>query len=218
MKPTIEAEGLAKSYRSQVLFARLKLRASPHERLAIIGPSGVGKTTLLNLLATFDKPDAGLILSNGINLTAEVSSDLLANYRQRQGFVSQEPLLIPDLTAKENVLLPMLTSGRSVAEWSSTTLVEFARKLGVESILGKKAGLLSAGEKKRVELLRAVVKNPDVLIADEPTANLDETSASVVVDVISQISDEGTPVVFSFHRDSRLAAIATSTVNILDYQ
>lgn len=218
MASTIVAKNLRKSYKSQVLFNNLSFALSQGNRLAITGPSGIGKTTLLNILGTLDRPDAGSIIADGTDLVSESSGDFLAAYRLRQGFVAQEPLLIPDITAKENVLIPLLSSKRSSIRWSESRLAELARRLGVDSILGRKASLLSTGEKRRVDMLRALMKNPRILIADEPTASLDDSSALIVTDVLKESAADGMCVVFSLHRDSRLASLANSTINLLDYK
>jgi putative ABC transport system ATP-binding protein len=215
---TLDVVKLSKRYRNQEIFSNLSFRVAEGEVVSLVGPSGSGKTTLLFILASYDLPSSGSVVFNGLNI-AEANKDQLSDYRFKVGFVFQESVMLPDLSAMENVVLPFIP----IAKKSQIDrLVAEANKLSeefhAEHIMKRKAALLSTGEKRRVEFIRAILKKPEVFFADEPTANLDEESASVIIGVLQELRDQGIPVVFTVHRDQRLSSIASRSVNLLDYK
>lgn len=214
----ISASQLSKSFGGNVIFSNVSLQLNEGDRIAITGPSGIGKSTLLYVLASYDRPSSGVVLYHGKPLFDE-SSNLLAAYRFKVGFVFQEPTLMGDMTAIENIMLPFVprVKGQIVDELR-TKAVGLSEELGIQGILKHRANTLSTGEKRRVELVRALLKEPEVLLADEPTSNLDEESASIVVGSIRKQADVGVGVMFSLHRDQKLASIASSSIRMLDYK
>lgn len=201
-----------------MVFSDVSLQLNERDRIAITGPSGIGKSTLLYVLASYDRQSSGTILYRGKALFDE-SSNLLAAYRFKVGFVFQEPMLVGDMTAIENIILPFVPRLKGqVIDGLRTKAVGLSEELGIQGILKHRANTLSTGEKKRVELVRALLKEPEVLLADEPTSNLDEESAGIVISSIRQQADAGVGVVFSVHRDQKLASIANSSIKMLDYK
>jgi lipoprotein-releasing system ATP-binding protein len=154
--------------------------------LAIVGESGSGKSTLLHLLSGLDRPSAGDIFFAG-RLLNEMSGDELAEFRNRQvGFVWQFHYLLPEFTALENVMMPMIIAGRNEAE-ASTEARRRLEAVGLGERLNHRSGELSGGEQQRAALARALMMSPTLLMADEPTGNLDERTAIMVFELLQQL-------------------------------
>ena len=186
----IWADSLTRVYRSGgaeiAVFRNLSLCVSRGQRLAIIGESGVGKSTLLHLLGGLEKPDNGRIFFQGRNIV-ELGDNDLATFRNRQiGFVWQKPSLLPEFTALENVMMPLMIRGISpsaAAEIANDRLVE----VGLKSRALHRSGELSGGEQQRVALARALVGKPAFLLADEPTGSLDFRTGEVIAGLLSDL-------------------------------
>lgn len=176
---------------------QVSLRVRRGEFLAIMGPSGCGKTTLLNILGCLDKPTWGVVSLNGIN-TGRLNSNQLADLRNREvGFVFQMYNLIPRLTALENVLLPLvLDERRRVDRRQAISLME---QLGLKHRLDHRPGELSGGEQQRVAIARALVNDPSLIIADEPTGNLDSTAGQDVMSLLAWLNQLGKTLIIATH-------------------
>jgi ABC-type lipoprotein export system ATPase subunit len=212
------AERVSKYFRSTLVFANLSLELREGDIVAVVGPSGSGKTTLLHILASYDKPSTGTITFNGLELTS-CDDKALAAYRSKVGFVHQEPLLFGELSAMDNILLPLIAGPKDVMKDRRQEAVTLATKLGIGKILDRKAAVLSTGEKKRVEVVRALLRSPRIIMADEPTANLDEESSNLVIDILREaVETSGAGLVVSVHRDQRLLDIAKRRVELADYK
>jgi putative ABC transport system ATP-binding protein len=184
--PVLRASKLSKSYRlGDLTIEALKdvdLSVRAGEFLAVMGPSGSGKSTLLHLLGLLDVPDAGGVEVVG-QPTADLDDDsLTALRRTKLGFLFQSFELIPNLTARENVLLPAEIAGRSTA--AVARLDELADQLGITDRLGHRPRQLSGGQRQRVALARALINEPVVVLADEPTGNLDTHTGTEVLDLL----------------------------------
>jgi lipoprotein-releasing system ATP-binding protein len=186
----IRASKLTKAYRSGdmdlVVFADMDLEVRRGERLALTGESGVGKSTLLYLLSGLDSPTSGTISYNSRELAGLADSEL-ADFRNREiGFVWQSHNLLPEFTAQENVMMPLLVRGAAHAEARSASLERLA-EVGLEGRASHRAGELSGGEQQRVALARALVGKPSVLLADEPTGNLDFRTGEMIFELLGRL-------------------------------
>jgi putative ABC transport system ATP-binding protein len=201
--PLLVAKKVSKTYRMGstpvVALQRVSLAVAPGEFLAIAGSSGSGKTTLLNLLGGLDLPSEGEIIVDSIPLRL-LDPDQLAAFRCKKiGFIFQTFNLIPTLTALENVEYPLLLLGlpaRDRRDHARRAL----EKVGLGKHLRHKPGQLSGGQRQRVAIARAVVKRPRVILADEPTANLDKATGGEILELMQQLNrDEKVTFVFSTH-------------------
>jgi lipoprotein-releasing system ATP-binding protein len=164
----------------------MELEVRRGERLALIGESGVGKSTLLYLLSGLDSPTSGAISYNFRELAGLADSEL-ADFRNREiGFVWQSHNLLPEFTALENVMMPLLVRGAPQAEARSASMERLA-EVGLEDRASHRAGELSGGEQQRVALARALVGKPSVLLADEPTGNLDFNTGEKIFDLLGRL-------------------------------
>jgi len=186
----------------------------PGEFVAIVGPSGSGKSTLMNLLGCLDTPTDGTYAIGGENV-AGVSRDTLAEIRNRRvGFVFQNFNLLPHITAQENVELPMLFGGVSPKE-RRTRAIELLAKVGLGDRVDHKPTELSGGQMQRVAIARALAMNPDIVLADEPTGNLDTSSGTDVMGLFQELWKSGRTLVIITH-DPALAKRASRIVEIRD--
>jgi lipoprotein-releasing system ATP-binding protein len=198
-QPVLEARGLKKSYGAaektlEVLCdVNLELRAG--EMVAIVAPSGAGKSTLLHLLAALDTPTSGTVYFR--NNAIETNQDAaLADFRNRAvGFLWQRHRLLPDFSAAENVAMPLLVRGEPHAN-ALREARKWLKEVGLENRADHRAGELSGGEQQRVAIARALVTGPSVLLADEPTGDLDEQNAWAVFELLERL-----------HRNHRLASL-----------
>ncbi len=207
-EPYIRIRGLYKSYRRgpQVIpvLNNISLEIREKDFLALMGPSGSGKSTLLNLIAGIDKADSGEIEIGGVDITA-LSETELAGWRSvNVGFIFQFYNLIPVLTAFENVELPLLLrglSGKERREHVETTL----SLVNLSDRMDHYPGQLSGGEQQRVAIARAMVTDPEILVADEPTGDLDRASAEDVLNLMARLNDEFGKTVIMVTHDPRAA-------------
>jgi putative ABC transport system ATP-binding protein len=174
------------------------------EFLALMGPSGSGKSTLLNLIAGLDQVDDGTVIVGGVNITSLSESELAAWRATHVGFIFQFYNLIPVLTAFENVELPLLLTGLSRGERREH--VELAlRVVNLEARVDHRPPQLSGGEQQRVAIARAIVTDPTILVADEPTGDLDRVSAEEVLDLMGRLNRESKKTIIMVTHDPRAA-------------
>jgi len=184
------AKNICKSYHSgtekiQVLNG-LEFSINRGEMMAIVGASGSGKTTLLQILGTLDSPDSGEILFNGRNLTT-MSDNALSRFRNKSvGFIFQFHHLLPEFTALENVMMPGLIAGKTKLEMKGPAM-KLLKQVELDHRTGHKVNELSGGEQQRTALARALIMKPALLLADEPTGNLDGRSGNIVFDLIKSL-------------------------------
>jgi lipoprotein-releasing system ATP-binding protein len=188
--PIVQVTGLEKSYQTARgtlnLFHGLDFTVETGEMVAIVGQSGAGKSTLLHILGALDAPSAGTVLCAGINV-AQLSVRDAAAFRNREvGYVWQFHYLLPEFTALENVAMPLLARNIRKRE-ALDAAANWLREVGLEERGDHRPGELSGGEQQRVALARALVNNPRLLLADEPTGDLDESTAGMVFDLIERL-------------------------------
>jgi len=214
----LSTRGLAKTYARdgvEVLALRgVDLDVSAGEFVAVMGPSGSGKSTLLHLLGGLDRPTAGTIELDGRPVEKLSERDWAILRRSRIGFVFQFFNLVDNLTVAENVELPARLIGTSARD-ARTRREALLSRLGVSARANALPSQLSGGQHQRVALARALVNRPCVLLADEPTGNLDSGSAAEVVSLMRQLRDEGQTVVLVTH-DARVASAADRVISMRD--
>ena len=217
-QPLIHARSLRKTYQigDQVVHALdgLDLDIARNEYVALMGPSGSGKSTLMNMLGCLDSPTSGRYVLNGQDVSA-LDDDALADIRNREiGFVFQTFNLLPRYSALENVALPMIYAGIP-REQRETRASEVLTQVGLADRMDHKPNELSGGQRQRVAVARALVMNPSIILADEPTGNLDTTTSLEVMELFSEIQQAGNTVILVTHEED-IAACAHRTVRLRD--
>ena len=217
-QPLIHARSLRKTYQigDQVVHALdgLDLDIARNKYVALMGPSGSGKSTLMNMLGCLDSPTSGRYVLNGQDVSA-LDDDALADIRNREiGFVFQTFNLLPRYSALENVALPMIYAGIP-REQRETRASEVLTQVGLADRMDHKPNELSGGQRQRVAVARALVMNPSIILADEPTGNLDTTTSHEVMELFSEIQQAGNTVILVTHEED-IAACAHRTVRLRD--
>ena len=211
----IEARGLVLSFGETPALRGASLSVQSGEILAVMGPSGSGKSTLLYCLAGILSPDAGDVYFDGQRLDDLREKDRSKLRRDRFGFVFQFGQLVPELTAEENVALPLLLGGMPRGE-ALTAARGWFERLGLEGMERHRTGEMSGGQSQRVALARGLVAQPDVLFADEPTGSLDSLNGELVMDLLTRTArEQGSTVILVTH-EARVAAYADREVVVRD--
>jgi putative ABC transport system ATP-binding protein len=215
MSALVEARDVVLSFGRTPALRGADLSVTAGEIVAIMGPSGSGKSTLLHCLAGILTPDSGEILFDGKRVDTLRETERSALRRDRFGFVFQFGQLVPELTAEENVALPLLLAKKRRAGALVEARTWFG-KLGLDGLEGRRSGELSGGQAQRVALARALVARPDVLFADEPTGSLDSLPGEQVMDLlVTSAREQGTTVLLVTH-EPRVAAYADREVMVRD--
>ncbi|MDD1778320.1 MAG: ABC transporter ATP-binding protein, partial [Candidatus Helarchaeota archaeon] len=196
---------------------KINLKIFRGEMLGIMGPSGSGKTTLLNLIGTLDKPDAGQIFIDGIDVSSLHESELVNLRRKSIGYIFQFYNLIPILTALDNVGLPMLLAGVS-KEKREKRAIELLELVGLKNRIHHKPDELSGGEQQRVAIARALSNNPAIILADEPTGDLDEETGIEIVKQMRAIIEKEKKTLIIVTHDPVISTYTTRIVNLRDGQ
>ncbi|MFD9123827.1 ABC transporter ATP-binding protein [Kitasatospora sp. NPDC059571] len=215
MTALIEAHDIHLAFGETPALRGAALAADAGEAVAVMGPSGSGKSTLLHCLAGILRPDAGEVHFDGRRIDTLGEGARSALRRDRFGFVFQFGQLVPELTAEENVALPLLLGGTRRAAALAEARPWFAR-LGLDGLEGRRSGELSGGQAQRVALARGLVTRPRVLFADEPTGALDSLTGEQVMDLMTAAArEEGTTIILVTH-EARVAAYADREVVVRD--
>ena len=192
----------------------VSLKVHEKDFIAIIGPSGSGKSTLLHMLGCLDKPTKGKVLIDGKDVSKMNDEDLARIRREKIGFIFQTFNLIPTLTALENVELPMKLNGKKASE-ARERARELLKIVGLEKRLDHLPSQLSGGEQQRVAIARALANEPEIILADEPTGNLDSKTGFEIVKLMKKLNREGYTFVIVTH-DLRIADFANKKIRIKD--
>ena len=217
MRPVLEITGVSKSYPGSPPVTALDgvaLEIQAAERTAVLGPSGSGKTTLLHVAGTLERPSGGSVRIGGQEVSALPDAELSAVRGRRLGFVFQQFYLLDHLDAVQNVALGLLYRG-GPARARRAAAVEALDRVGLGHRLGHVPARLSGGERQRVAIARAVAGHPDVVLADEPTGNLDSRSGQQIIDLLAGLARDGTAIVVVTH-DPAVAAAMTRRVVMQD--
>ncbi|MGG0669523.1 ABC transporter ATP-binding protein [Sporosarcina koreensis] len=198
----VELEQVTKIYEGKVMHRalnRLDFEADAGEFIAIMGPSGSGKTTLLNIISTIDMPTYGRVMIDGIEPEALNSNELALFRRHNFGFVFQDINLLKSLTVEENIVLPLTLDGLPIMEMQKR-VDRLAGQLSLKEILNRRPDELSGGQAQRTAVGRALIHNPKLILADEPTGNLDSNSAKEVLELLSLVNQtERTTIIMVTH-------------------
>ena len=200
----LEVTGLKKIYTtrfggSQVqALSSVSFNVAEGEYVAIMGESGSGKTTLLNILAALDRPTGGTVLLDGKDITKIKESALAAFRRDRLGFVFQDFNLLDTFSIQDNIFLPLVLQGKSYEEMSGR-IEPLAKKLGISQLLSKYPYEVSGGEKQRAAVARALITNPRIILADEPTGALDSRATESLLNLFGEINSEGQTILMVTH-------------------
>lgn len=211
----IDIKGVKKSFGSLQVLKGIDLHIDKGEVVSIVGPSGAGKTTLLQIVGTLDRPDSGTVIVDGID-TGSMSTRKLSEFRNRHvGFVFQFHQLLPEFTAIENIMIPAYIAGVSPkeAKRKATELLDF---MALSDRAQHKPNELSGGEKQRVAVARALINNPAVILADEPSGSLDSKNKAELHQLFFDLRNKfGQTFVIVTH-DENLAAITDRTIKMRD--
>ncbi|MEE8451037.1 MAG: ABC transporter ATP-binding protein [Thermoguttaceae bacterium] len=206
----LSVENVTKEYPTRaeplVVLDDVSLQLAPAENLAIVGPSGSGKSTLLSIIGTLERPTAGRVLLDGQDLAELGERDLAALRNRRIGFVFQEHHLLPQCSVLENVLIPTVADGPTTAE-SLDRAKMLLDRVGLSDRSDHRPGELSGGERQRTALARALINRPALLLADEPTGNLDRTTAADVGQLLLQLQQQEQMMLIIVTHSERLAAM-----------
>ena len=220
-EPIIKLENVWKIYQlGKVELTALKgisLEVTPGAFVTIMGPSGSGKSTLLNMIGALDSPTRGKVFLKGEDISL-LTEDQLSQLRGKTiGFVFQEFNLLPNLTAIENVMLPMIFQGTPL-EKRKEKAKELLTSLGLEDRISHQPAELSGGERQRVAIARAFANNPETVIADEPTGNLDSTTGKKIMEVLADFHQKQGKTIVVVTHDPHIAEYSEKIVNIKDGQ
>jgi len=219
MSTVIETRDLIRHFGSEetevVALDHVSVDIEEGEFTAIIGPSGSGKTTLLHLIGGLDEPDSGTVTLSGTNIAAMSGNELSDFRRDHIGFIFQAYNLIPVLSAEENIEYIMLLQGIAPAE-RRQRVKEMLAVVGLEGLGDRRPAQLSGGQQQRVAVARAMASNPDIILADEPTANLDSKTGISLLDVMRELNQErNMTFIFSTH-DEKIMERATRLIHLRD--
>ena len=202
--PILQVNDLKKTYTTRFggqqvhPLTKVNFSVEAGEYVAIMGESGSGKTTLLNILAALDKPTSGKVLLDGKDIVSIREKDIAAFRRDHLGFVFQDFNLLDTFSVKDNILLPLVLAGRTYPEMEQR-LIPLARHLGIEELLGKYPYEISGGQQQRVAVARALITEPRIVLADEPTGALDSKATDSLLRLFSQLNAEGQTILMVTH-------------------
>jgi lipoprotein-releasing system ATP-binding protein len=215
----LNLQSVSKSYNGQKVLENISFQVNSGEALAIVGPSGTGKTTLLNLLGAMDTPDSGKIVFENNNL-GELSEKELSTFRNQSiGFVFQMHYLLPQCTVLENVLIPYLAEkDKNVRTEAKARAIELLERVNMLQFKDKYPGELSGGECQRVAFVRALIRQPKLLLCDEPTGSLDQATANTLAKLLLDLNQENKTTLIVVTHSPELASKMEKIYELKDFQ
>jgi lipoprotein-releasing system ATP-binding protein len=219
MENILELKNINKIYGTSVktqVLTDVNLNFEKGSFSSVIGQSGSGKSTLLNIIGTLDKPTSGDVIINGINTTKMTKNQLAILRNQTMGFVFQFHYLLPEFTALENVLMPFRIGGAPITKDVKDRAIELMHIVGLEKVINNNATKMSGGQQQRTAVARALLNDPAIILADEPTGNLDSTTTENVYNLLREINEKfGTTFIVITH-DRHIAEKADRIIEIAD--
>jgi len=215
----IEAKGLRKIYKNDAkeleVLKGIDLKIKESEVVAVLGPSGAGKSTLLHILGGLDTPTSGEVFVNGIDIYALGDMQRAGVRNKKIGFVFQFYHLLPEFDALENVLLPLIIKGEG-AQGRRERGVELLKSVGLEERMNHRPGQLSGGEQQRVAIARALINEPELLLCDEPTGNLDSATGGKIIELLWELNKSRKMTLIIVTHDAQIAKDAKRVLHIRD--
>ena len=211
----IELENINKSFGSLQVLKDISLNIDKGEIVSIVGPSGAGKTTLLQIMGTLDKPDSGSVKYNGTDITLFNEKELSLFRNRHIGFVFQFHQLLPEFTAEENIMIPALISGSNASDAKSKAM-ELMRLLYIAERANHKPSEMSGGEKQRIAVARALINNPDVILADEPSGSLDSRNREELYKLFFKLRQELNQTFVIITHDESLSGMTDRSIRLVD--
>ena len=211
----IQVKDIHKSFGDLEVLKGVNLKVEKGEIVAIVGKSGAGKTTLLQIIGTLDRPTKGQVLMDGTDVFAMKDRELAAFRNRHIGFIFQFHQLLPEFTALENVCIPAMIAREKEADYQARA-TKLLTELGLKDRMNHKPNELSGGEKQRVAAARALMMQPDIILADEPTGSLDTQNKKELSDLLLQLRKQYGQTILLVTHDKELAAIADRTIEIVD--
>ena len=211
----IEVKNIGKSFGELEVLKGVELKVEKGEIVAIIGKSGAGKTTLLQIIGTLDRPTKGEVLIDGTSVFTMKDKELAAFRNKHIGFIFQFHQLLPEFTALENVCIPAMIARQKESEYKARA-TKLLTDLGLGDRLNHKPNALSGGEKQRVAAARALMMNPDIILADEPTGSLDSQNKKELSELLLKLRKEYGQTILLVTHDKELASIADRVIEIVD--
>jgi len=196
---TIELEQIHKTFGNKIIFEQVQLTARAGDFIALLGKSGVGKSTLLNILVGLERATSGSYQLDGIEITQKTTKEIAHIRSEYFGFIAQHSPIIPGLTVQDNICIPLWIGKRRLHNEQLEFMMELCNRLDLTKLLRQKAGRLSGGELQRVGLIRALLKKPKLIVADEPTGALDDETADSVILLLREMCEQGATVVIATH-------------------
>ena len=207
----VSAEHLVKTYRGRTVVKDVSISVRSGEVVGLLGPNGAGKTTSFYMVMGLIRPDGGSVSFRGVDVT---HIPMYKRARMGMGYLAQEPSIFRKLTVEENIMAILETLDISRAE-RKKRCAELLEELGLTRLKDQKAMTLSGGERRRLEITRALVTNPSLILADEPTGNLDSTTSQEIMDIFHELHAQGNTIVLITH-DNEIARQAERSIHILD--
>jgi len=215
----LEARNINKSFRDPVtvkILNDVSFKVNKGEFVSVVGKSGCGKSTLLYILSTMDTDYEGQLLIDNISMTGRSEPDLAHVRNEKIGFVFQFHYLLNEFTALRNVMLPGLKLGKHSEQEVEHRAIELMKKMSIDKLALKDANQLSGGEKQRVAIARALINNPDIIMGDEPTGNLDKKNSEIVFDILQQLTIEFKQTMLIVTHDPEFAAKTQRVIEMED--
>ena len=214
----IVLKNISKTFGNQKILNNISLNISKGDFVSVVGPSGAGKTTLISIIGTiesFDFDQSSVLKIDGVEIDKLKEKEISKFRNENIGFVFQFHQLLPELNCEENILLPIRIGRKNINDYKEK-LLSISKTLNIEKVLNKKPDNISGGERQRVSFARALINNPKIILADEPTGNLDSTNAKKIIELLKKINKEFSVTVIYVTHNKEFAKTANRNYIIID--